>query len=103
MKHIAQNESASPKKWEVAPGICEKRNQLHAIEPPNPNHAIVWPPVADSREFKIYDGDVHENVTSKYNFALSQVFRAIILSRLRRTMWAKYPRNNLSTSGFQVK
>ena len=29
----------------------------------------------DVRDFKIYDGEVNENVTSKYNFALLQVFR----------------------------
>ena len=33
--------------------------------------AATMPPQSKKKKFTIYDGDVNENVTSKYNFALS--------------------------------
>ena len=47
---------------------------------------------------KIFNGDVYENVTSKYNFSLLEVvfFFVIMLFRSRRrTMWEKYPKYKL--------
>ena len=59
-------------------------------------------PPESNREFKIYDRDVDNNITSKYNFALS-LSLAIIPSRSRRTMWPKYPNYKSGNSAFRVK
>ena len=45
---------------------------------------------------------VDENVTSKYNLLYHKSF-AIIQSRSRPTIWAKYPKKKTGTKGFRVK
>ena len=55
-----------------------------------------------NRDFKIYNnGDVDQNVTSKYKLHNLKSF-AIISTRSSRKIWAKYPKNKLGTSGFRL-
>ena len=51
--------------------------------------------IDDNRDFKIYDADVNQSVTSNMTLQYRNNFFAIITSRSRRTMWTKYPKNKL--------
>ena len=65
------------------------------------NFVLVVVLVLESKALlKICDGDVGENVTSKYKFAISF---AIIPSRSRCTLWLKYPKRKLERAFSELK